>query len=126
MAASVPYLCVFCRSEARRLHSDDASACVIDCWNCGSYMISSELDARSRAVRDHRFLIALRRRIKPANRRGMRIDVETLVEMPLSDGIASPEVGSVRHRRAAVNDLTQDVSAPEKRSAEAIHLDGLL
>jgi hypothetical protein len=47
-------------------------------------MISRRLDAMSRAARDHRFLIALRRRIKPANRRGMRVDVETMVETPLN------------------------------------------
>jgi hypothetical protein len=28
-------------------------------------------------------LIPLRRRIKPANRRGVRLDVETLLEVPL-------------------------------------------
>lgn len=84
MAASVAHVCVFCRSEARRFQFDDISAYVIDCRHCGSYMISRRLDAMSRAARDHRFLIALRRRIKPANRRGMRVDVETMVETPLN------------------------------------------
>jgi hypothetical protein len=81
--AIVPHLCVFCESEALRLDAADIDGYVIDCHHCGSYTISSELDGRSRTVRDHRFLIGLRRRIKPANRRGMRIDVETLHEVPL-------------------------------------------
>jgi hypothetical protein len=79
----VPHLCVFCQSDARRFHVADTGDYVIDCGHCGSYTISSEFDARSRNARDHRFLIRLRRRIKPANRRGMRIDVETLLEVPL-------------------------------------------
>jgi hypothetical protein len=86
MAASVQHLCVFCQSGARRLHVADTAGYVIDCRRCGSYTIGSELDGRSRNARDRRFLIALRRRIKPANRRGMRIDVETLVETPLNVG----------------------------------------
>jgi hypothetical protein len=83
MAATAPRLCVFCESEARRFHVADTGGYEIDCLECGRYTISSALDARSRTARDHRFLIPLRRRIKPANRRGMRLDVETLLEVPL-------------------------------------------
>ena len=83
MPPSVLHQCVFCQSEARRLHFADISDYVINCRHCGCYMIRSELDAQWRTVRDHRFLIRLRRRIKPANRRGMRINVETLSEIPL-------------------------------------------
>ena len=86
MAASAPYECVFCESDARRFHVADTGRYVIDCAWCGYYTISSALDARSRTARDHRFLIALRRRIKPANRRGMRLDVESLGETPLGGG----------------------------------------
>lgn len=86
MAASVPHLCVFCESDARRFYAADTGRYVIDCGCCGYYTISSELDARSRTARDHRFLISLRRRIKPANRRGMRLDVESLGETPLGGG----------------------------------------
>ena len=83
MAASVPHLCVFCESDAPRLHVADTGRFVSDCGCCGYYPISSELGPRSCTVRNHRFLIPLRRRIKPANRRGVRLDVETLLEVPL-------------------------------------------
>jgi hypothetical protein len=84
MAASVPHRCVFCESGSLRLHVADVSTYVIDCPRCGSYTISSGFDRESRQRRDRHRLRRLRGRIKLANARGMRIDVETLVEIPLS------------------------------------------
>jgi hypothetical protein len=78
MAASVLHWCVFCESGSRRLHMPELGGYVIDCRRCGSYKISSGFDRR-----DRRTLKRLRKRIKPANARGMRLDVETLVEVPL-------------------------------------------
>lgn len=84
MAASVPHLCVFCDSMSRRLHVADVSGYVIDCQRCGFYAISGQFEREWRERPDRRSLNGVRKRIKPANARGMRIDVETLVETPLN------------------------------------------
>lgn len=83
MAESVTHICALCEERARRLHVPDVPQYVIDCTHCGSYIISVTLDQQARVNWYKRPLRMLRRRIKSANARGMRLDIDSGREVPL-------------------------------------------
>jgi hypothetical protein len=87
---SAPHLCLFCESGARRLRVANIAQNTVDCQQCGCYTISIVLDQRLRRFRSTHYLKKMvRRRLKGANARGNRFDVDTGLETPLGSRVSN-------------------------------------